>query len=152
MPTRDVYLGADHAGADLKQVIVTALAQSDFTLHDLTPGPTKPGDDYPEVAMMVAQAVRGQKEARGLLFCGSAEGVCIAANKFDGIRAGIGYSVEAARSLRTDDDGNILCLPGKLPILGEPLEVVQVFLKTPFNAEKRFVRRLRKILGIERHN
>jgi ribose 5-phosphate isomerase B len=152
MPIHDIYLGADHAGADLKKAVMQAFANSELTFHDLTPGPTKPGDDYPDAAIAVAQAVRGQKGARGVLFCGSAEGVCIAANKFDGIRAGIGYSVEAARSLRADDDGNILCLPGKLPVIGDPLEIVQAFIQTPFNPEKRFVRRLRKIFGIEQHN
>jgi ribose 5-phosphate isomerase B len=109
-------------------------------------------DDYPDAAVAVAQAVRAGTGARGILLCGSAEGVCIAANKFDGIRAGIGFSVAAARSLRADDDGNVLCLPGRLPVQDDPAAIVDVFLRTPFAAEGRFVRRVRKIMGLEEQN
>lgn len=152
MPVRDVYVGSDHAGEDLKNALLPFLRKGPWTVHDLTPGPLAADDDYPDAAAAVAQAVRGVAGARGILLCGSAEGVCIAANKFDGIRAGIGFSEAAARSLRTDDDGNVLCLPGRLPVQDDPIAIVQAFLRTPFAGEGRFLRRVRKILQLEEQN
>lgn len=144
-----VYLGADHAGFDLKNIVREHLEARGHVVEDLGAHTMDPGDDYPVYAAAVAEAVREHHGSFGILACGNAEGVAIAANKFDGIRAGIGYSVEAVHTMRNDDNANILCLPGRLKTHDDPLMMVDVFLKTPFSNEERHVRRLQQVNDIE---
>lgn len=140
-----VYLGADHAGFALKNSLKEHLEMKGFMVEDLGAHELDETDDYPEYAAAVAQAVRGHRGSFGLLVCGNAEGICIAANKFQGIRAGIGYSLEAAKTMRNDDNTNILCLPGRVPIADEPLEIAEMFLATPFSQAERHERRVNQI-------
>lgn len=140
-----VYLGADHAGFGLKQSLKEHLERQGFVVEDLGAHELDQNDDYPQYAATVAQAVRKHAGSFGLLVCGNAEGICIAANKFQDIRAGIGYSVEAAKTMRNDDDANILCLPGRLPTQDDPLEIADAFLATPFSKAERHVRRLEQL-------
>lgn len=145
-----VYLGADHAGFALKNSLKEHLEMKGFVVEDLGAHELDETDDYPEYAAAVAQAVRGHQNSFGLLVCGNAEGICIAANKFQGIRAGIGYSLEAAKTMRNDDDANILCLPGRVPIADEPLEIAETFLVTPFSQAERHERRVNQIDELEK--
>lgn len=149
MPT--VYIGADHAGFDMKNSIAEHLAHRNITVEDLGAHTLDPHDDYPTFAVRVAQAVRNHPGSLGILSCGSAEGVCIAANKFDGIRAGIGFSVAAAQSLRQDDDANVICIPGRIATHDDPLAILDAFLATPFSGGDRHVRRLAQVSEIEAH-
>ncbi|NBX48995.1 RpiB/LacA/LacB family sugar-phosphate isomerase, partial [bacterium] len=102
-----VFLGADHAGFLLKNTLKDALHLAGYDVEDLGAYELLPDDDYPEYASRVAHAVMTHPGSKGVLLCGSAEGMCIAANKFDDIRAGIGFSMEAARMMRKDDDANV---------------------------------------------
>lgn len=148
----NIYIGSDHAGFDLKDQLYAWLLDSEHELQDLGNLEYDKNDDYPDMAHAVAKAVAGDANSRGILLCGNAEGVCIVANKTDGIRAGLGFSVEATTSARNDDDINIICLPGKLMELDEAKRVVTAFLETPFEGAERQVRRLKKIEEIEEDN
>ncbi len=145
-----VYLGADHAGFDLKESLKSHLERKGFVIEDLGAQKFVASDDYPEYAAAVAKAVRAHPGSFGILSCGNAEGVCIAANKFDGIRAGIGFSREAAKTMRYDDNANVLCLPGRLPTIHDPLSIAETFLAVPFSAAERHERRLKQVEQIER--
>lgn len=147
-----VYLGADHAGFALKESVKDHLESRGVAFDDLGAHVLDPGDDYPERAAAVAKAVVSNPRSLGILFCGNAEGIMIAANKFDGIRAGIGYSVEAAQTMRNDDNANILSLPGRLHTVDEPFAIVDAFLATPFSGEERHLRRLKEVTRIEDAN
>lgn len=140
-----VYLGADHAGFALKNSLKEHLELEGFVVEDLGAHELDQNDDYPEYATAVAQAVRKHTGSFGILSCGNAEGIAIAANKFQGIRAGIGYSIEAAKTMRNDDDANILALPGRLPIQDDPLEIAETFLATPFSGAARHERRIAEV-------
>jgi ribose 5-phosphate isomerase B len=142
-----IFLGADHAGFTAKNAVAAYLrTHSAHEVHDFGPATPDPADDYPDIAARVASAVHAAgDEARGILFCGSAEGVCMAANKFVGIRAGIGYSIAATQSMRRDNDANILCLPGRLPVQDDIFAILEMFLGTPFSQEERHVRRKSKL-------
>lgn len=144
-----IYLGADHAGFAMKESVKRHVQSAGFEVEDLGAHEVDANDDYPVYAARVASAVRKNPRSVGLLFCGSAEGICIAANKFDGIRAGIGYSVEAAKSLRFDDHGNILCLPGRISTNDDPMLIVDVFLKTEPSPAERHERRVEEISTLE---
>lgn len=148
--TTTVYLGADHAGFDLKQSLKAHLEAQGHVVEDLGAHELDPADDYPGYAAAVAQAVRQHPGAVGIVSCGNAEGICIAANKFQDIRAGLGYSKEAAQTMRTDDNANVLCLPGRLTTSDDPLEIADIFLSTPFSGAERHVRRLAQLDAIDR--
>ncbi|MEK7529969.1 MAG: RpiB/LacA/LacB family sugar-phosphate isomerase [Patescibacteria group bacterium] len=147
-----IVLGGDHAGFDLKEQIEAALLEDGYTVHDLGNTEFDAGDDYPKFAKAVANAVAGDQSSRGILFCGNAEGVCIVANKVDDVRAGIGFSTEAVRTARNDDDINVLCLPGRMMAFDTAREIVRVFLETPFEGAQRQQRRLGQIADIEENN
>ncbi len=117
-----------------------------------------PDDDYPDFAAAVAGRVAQDPESRGILLCGSSEGICVAANKVRGIRAVAPLSKEAARLSRAHNDANILCLPGgqmKIPVpelafsLEKAKKIITVWLLTPFSGEERHVRRIEKIKMLE---
>lgn len=144
-----VYLGADHAGYDMKNIVREHLESRGHVVEDLGAHTLDPHDDYPPYAALVAEAVRGHAGSLGILSCANAEGVCIAANKFDGIRAGLGFSVDAAATMRTDDNANILCIPGRLAVVDDPLAIVDAFLAGTFSGEDRHTRRLAQVGSIE---
>lgn len=144
-----IYIGADHAGFNLKNHLVRFLREHGYEVADVGARELDPDDDYPDFAVAVASKV-SKKHARGILLCGNAEGVCIVANKAKGIRAAVGYSVYAARTTRTDDDANIICLPGRVLKRAEAERIVLEFLTTPFSHAKRHERRLKKVSKMEK--
>ena len=144
-----IYIGADHAGYALKESVKRHLQDRGIDVEDLGAHVLDINDDYPTYAARVASVVRENPRSLGILVCGSAEGICIAANKFDGIRAGIGFSIPAARSLRNDDDGNVLCLSGRIDAIDKPLMIVDAFVDTGFSGEERHERRVKAISKIE---
>ncbi|MBI4598902.1 RpiB/LacA/LacB family sugar-phosphate isomerase [Candidatus Uhrbacteria bacterium] len=145
-----IYLGADHAGWELKKAIQAMLEKEGYAVQDLGNERPDPNDDYPDFGYAVAKRVASEPGARGILLCGNAQGICIVANKVRGIRAGTGYSAYAAETMRKDDDTNILCLPGRVLSLDEAKQIVHLWLETPFSGEERHVRRLAKIREIEK--
>jgi len=146
-----IYLAADHAGYERKEQVKTYLKKSGYEVTDFGAEQYDKKDDYPDYAHPMAQAVARDK-ARGILFCGNAEGVCIVANKVDGIRAALGYSIEATKTSREDDDSNILCLPGREFTEKQILKMIEVWLSTPFSEKERHKRRIQKIKRIEEDN
>lgn len=153
-----VYLGADHAGFHLKEKVKKWLEKQGIPYKDLGNIFYDPDDDYPDFASRVGRAVVKQK-TNGLLFCGSAEGICIAANKIPGIRAVAVWDVRMAKQSRLHNDANILCLSGggtlkKVSGLGLSLEqaqkIIRVWLATPFSGAARHVRRINKLKQLEK--
>lgn len=145
-----IYLGADHAGFEMKNSIKHHLEVQGYQVEDLGAHTFDAEDDYPEFAQAVSQAVQNNPKSLGILSCGNAGGITIAANKFKGIRAGIGYSKEAARTMRTDDDANIISIPGRLEVVDDPLDIVDTFINTDFSQAERHNRRLNQVSKLER--
>ena len=144
-----IYIGADHAGFIMKESLKAKLETHGHHVEDLGAHELDPKDDYPQYAADVARAVTNHKGALGILSCGNAEGVCIAANKFDDVRAGLGFSNEAARTMRQDDNANIICIPGRIETIDDPIEIAQTFIKTPFKQAARHKRRLAQVAQFE---
>lgn len=140
-----VFLGADHAGFLYKTHLNDMLRSHGFIVENLGAHELMPNDDYPEYAARVAEAVVKHPGSKGILLCGSAEGMCMAANKFEGIRAGVGFSKEAAQFMRSDDDANILCIPTRIAVNDDRGEIAKTFLTTPFSGEERHKRRIEEI-------
>jgi ribose 5-phosphate isomerase B len=107
--------------------------------------------DYPDFAFRVGEAVASSDADRGLLVCGSGIGMCIAANKVSGIRAGLVYNEETARLSRAHNDTNVLCVSERVaqdgPLMGK---LIAIWLATPFDQGGRHERRVEKIMRYER--
>src|SRR3989344_450689 len=145
-----IYLGSDHAGFKLKQAIKEYLIKSGFAIKDLGNHNLSPLDDYPDYAEKVTKAVQKNLNSnKGILICGSGQGVCMTANKFKGIRAALGYSIAAAKQSRAHGDSNVLCLSGLELSQVQAKNIINAWLKEKFSGEARHVRRLRKIKIIE---
>jgi RpiB/LacA/LacB family sugar-phosphate isomerase len=142
-----LFAGSDHAGFDLRQRLVAHLRHRGYEVHDLGT-PTTASTDYPDWAAAVGRAVRGEPGTRGLLVCGSGLGVCIAANKIQGVRAVDAWSVESARLSRAHNDANVLCVGARLVSEAEALAIVDTWLTTPFEGG-RHEQRLAKIAALE---
>jgi ribose 5-phosphate isomerase B len=146
-----IYIGADHAGYYMKEAIKAALTEDGYLIEDLGAAELVETDDYPQYGHAVAEAVVNDPGSLGVLSCGNAEGIAIVANKTDGARAAIGYSLEAARTSRNDDNANIISVPGRNEDFAQGIEIVRTFLTTPFSNEERHVRRLKQVEEIEKH-
>lgn len=144
MPTK-IYLGADHAGWERKEIIKGWLAKNEISFEDLSNPELNQDDDYPDVAFAVAEKVAGENNSRGILICGSGLGMCMAANKVKGIRAAAAYDEWTAKVSREDNNANVLCLPGRHLEDEEIKKIVAVWLATDFSGVERHIRRINKI-------
>ena len=140
-----IAIGSDHAGYELKEELEVRLVESGYSVHDLgTHGPESV--DYPDFAHLVALAVECGTDNLGILICGSANGVCMTANKHKGIRAALCWTAEIARLARQHNDANIICLPARFVSADEAWSMVEAFLHTPFEGG-RHQKRVEKISG-----
>lgn len=144
-----VALGADHGGFLLKELIAKFLSEKGFGVLDLGTHSLSPSD-YPDFASAVAKAVLSGEAERGILVCGSGVGASIAANKFPGIRAAVCHDTFSAHQGVEDDDMNVISLGER--VLGPEIakEIVLGFLNAKFSGAERHLRRLKKVMQIER--
>src|SRR5215216_7042833 len=144
-----VALAGDHWGVDLKAELAELLRQQGHQPVDLGAADRTPSD-YPDWARKIGDAIRDGQAERGVLICGSGVGACVAANKIDGIRAGICHDVYSAHQGVEHDDMNVLCLGSE--IIGPSLarDLIAAFLNTSFAGGERYVARLEKVTAMER--
>jgi len=145
-----LVISSDHAGFDLKEEIRADLAMAGHEVVDLGAFKCEPEDDYPDFAEKVGEAIKAGVAPRGIVICGSGVGVCVAANKIPGIRAGICHDTYSAHQGVEHDDMNVLVLGAR--IIGSALafELVHTFLGATFQVQEgRFERRFKKVLAIE---
>jgi ribose 5-phosphate isomerase B len=147
-----IYLGADHRGYLLKEKIARFLFEKGYSFEDMGALSLNPDDDYPLYAEKVASMIASSPEDRGILVCGSGVGVLIVANKFDGVRAGLGINKEQVVAARNDDDINVLALASDFTDEKQALEMVLAFLETPFSGKEKHKRRIEDISRIEANN
>jgi ribose 5-phosphate isomerase B len=129
--TKPIALGADHAGVDYKNEVKNWLQEKGYTVKDFG---TANGDsvDYPDFAHPTATSVETGEAAFGILFCGSANGVAITANKHAGIRAGLCWQTEIAELTRLHNDANMICVPARYVTVALAKEMIEKFMTTPF--------------------
>lgn len=144
-----VALAADHAGYDLKQSLLAYLNKQGFEVLDLgTDTDTEPSD-YPDFAQKVAETVLSGQAERGVLVCGSGVGASIAANKHQGIYAGLCHDTYSAHQGVEHDNMNVICVGARVIGVELAREIVRAFLNARFSAEERHVRRFGKVKAIE---
>jgi ribose 5-phosphate isomerase B len=145
-----LVIGSDHAGFALKEEVRAHLTEAGHEVADLGAYSADNPDDYPDFAEKVGLAIKRGDAPRGVLICGSGVGVCIAANKIPGIRAGMCHDTYSAHQGVEHDDMNVCVLGAR--IIGPALafEVVDRFVAAKFiGTEERFARRFKKVLAIE---
>lgn len=140
-----IFLGADHNGFELKEALEKYLKEQGHEVVDKGDSNLNPDDDFPMYAAKVASEVLANEDSRGILLCGSGQGVCMAANRFKGIRASLVWDQDEAQSSRNDDDANILCLPARKVDLDQAKQLVETWLNTPFAGAARFERRIKQL-------
>lgn len=147
-----VVIGSDHAGYAAKQAVIKHLAKHSYTIVDVGGFSLDTNDDYPDYAVQVAKAVASDRKGmtKGVLICGSGTGMVIAANKVAGIRASVVYDSYSAKMARHDNDANIVALRGRKFSLQKDVQLVKLFLETPFSGIPRHKRRIAKIKRLEK--
>lgn len=145
-----IAVASDHRGYVVKGKILAMVAALGHEALDFGPENSE-SVDYPDYASKVARAVSEAEVDRGILICGSGMGMCIVANKFDGVRAAPCHDDLTAEMSRLHNDSNVLCLSADL--LGDRLvnRMVEIWLATEFEGG-RHARRLEKIAKIEEEN
>lgn len=142
-----IYLGADHKGFFLKEKLDLYLKKHGYKVDDQGSDELDKDDDFPEFAARVVSAMKisNDKDPRGILICGSGQGMVMAANRFTGIYAALAWDKRSARESRDEDNSNVLCMPANTVNEKEMYKIVETWLNTPFDAAPRRVRRLRQI-------
>ena len=126
-----IAIGNDHAGPDYKYQIIKLLESKNILVDNYGTN-SEQSVDYPDFVHPVARAVNDKKVDFGILICGSGNGVCMTANKYEKVRAGIGWNDEIVRLMKLHNNANILCIPARFVSLSEALNFVEIFLSTNF--------------------
>ena len=145
----NIVVGSDHAGFELKTSLKVDLEAMGHTLIDVGAHNAEPSD-YPDFAEALGKEIIEDRAERGILICGSGLGACIAANKMPGIRAGNCSDTYSAHQGVEHDDVNVLVLGSRVLGIEVAREMMKAFLAAKFSGEDRHVRRLNKVIEIER--
>jgi ribose 5-phosphate isomerase B len=129
--SKPIAIGSDHAGFELKVELVKWLNQQHIQVMDMGVYENK-SVDYPDYAHPVAKAVEEKESSFGILLCGTANGVCMTANKHQGIRAAICWAPEVAKLVREHNDANIICIPARFINPDMTKSLVEIFMQTAF--------------------
>lgn len=139
------YVGGDHGAVELRRVLVEWLrARGDDVAGELGPTESSQSVDYPDVALAVCAQVLAEPGSRGLLVCGTGQGMAMAANRVPGIRAAVVTDPFSARMARAHNDANVLCLGGRVVGLGLAVDLLEAFAGAAFEGG-RHARRVDKI-------
>jgi len=144
----NIVIGSDHGGFKLKEHLKKFLQKKGYNVFDFGCY-SEDSVDYPDIALLVGEAVAGKKFDRGILIDGTGGGMTLAANKIKGVRAVCAYNELTGAFASEHDDANVLCLGGKIIGELEAEKIVEAFLNTPFGGG-RHARRLDKIAEIEK--
>lgn len=146
-----IVIASDHGGFQYKNLLLKDIREHGYEVTDLGTFNEK-ATDYPDHAADVANAILNKLVERAILICGSGVGVCVAANKFKGIRAGVCHDTYSAHQSVEHDDVNVLCIGQRVIGIELAREIILTFLAAQFNYAERHQRRLNKINAIEAEN
>ena len=139
----NILVSNDHAGVELKNAVKELLENKGYVVENLGDNSGE-SVDYPDIIHPLAKEISQNREKKGIIMCGTGNGVSMVANKYKGVRAGLCWSKEIAALIRQHNDANVLSLPARFLSTKEALEIVEVFLETDFEGG-RHERRVDKI-------
>ena len=140
----NIIISNDHAGVELKNAVKIFLKEKGYVIKDVGDSSGE-SVDYPDIIHPLAKEISKSKKKRGIIMCGTGNGVSMVANKYEGARAGLCWNKEIAELIRKHNNANILSLPARFISIKEALEIVRVFLETDFEEGGRHERRVGKI-------
>lgn len=138
----NIYIAAEHCGITLKKYLLEQLF--DLKIKDVYPVEDS-SDDYPDVARILALAMKNYENAMGIVICGSGQGICMAMNRFAHIRASQPRTALEATLTREHNDSNVACFGASVMDKEDIASVIRVFVSTPASTEQRHVRRVNKM-------
>lgn len=138
-----IAIGSDHAGYEYKTRIIQYLTEQGIEIKDFGTLSTD-SVDFPDFAHPTAAAVENAEVDFGILICGSGQGVNMTANKHKGVRSALCWNTDIARLTRQHNNANIIALPARFVAYEYAIEMIEVFLKTPFEGG-RHEKRVQKI-------
>ena len=144
-----VYLGSDHAGYELKDHLLRWLEERGDEPVDCGPKLYDAEDDYPPFCLLAATRTAHDPGSFGVVIGGSGNGEQMAANKVPGVRAALVWSEEIASLARLHNDANVISIGARMHTEEEALEMVRLFLATPFSGDERHARRIRLMAEYE---
>ena len=139
----NIIISNDHAGTELKNVIKTFLENKGFIVINVGEDLGN-SVDYPDYIHPLAKDISNKKEEKGIIICGSGNGVSMVANKYEGVRAALCWNKDIASLSRLHNNANVLSLPARFLTNEQAIEIVQTFLETDFEGG-RHERRVKKI-------
>ena len=149
MYLRTIYIGSDHAGFKLKKHLSQWLSKQGYDIRDMGPHVYDADDDYPDYAVRVCDSVIKHR-SKGILICGSGQGMDRVANKVPGIHASVCWNEGTALVAKKHANVNVLCLGERFVRPSMARKIAKIWLEEPFEEEKRHVRRIRKINEVEK--
>lgn len=148
-----IAIGTDHAGFPLKTIVIKSAREMGHDVLDFGTENSTESVDYPDIAEKVGRAIQNGNAERGILLCGSGVGASIAANKMNGIYAGVCHDTYSAHQAVEHDDMNVLCLGARVIGAELALEILTAFLTAHFigqeSGQERHARRVEKVRKIE---
>ena len=148
-----VHIATDHAGMELSAHLVEHLTAAGYEMVDHGPAEYDALDDYPGFCINAARAVVAEraegKDSLGIVLGGSGNGEQIAANKVEGVRAALAWSLDTAKLAREHNDANVVAVGGRQHSIEEATQIIEAFLAEPFSEDERHVRRIGKIATYE---
>lgn len=137
-----VHIASDHAGLDLKSHLVGHLRTRGFEVVDHGAHVFDPQDDYPTMCIACGEAVVADPGSLGIVIGGSGNGEQIAANKVDGVRAALAWSLDTASLARRHNDANVISIGARMHTIEQATGFVDTFLDTSFSGDERHQRRI----------
>lgn len=144
-----VHLGCDHAGYELKNMIAEYLRTAGYDVVDHGAHEYDADDDYPAFCIEAAEGVVEEPGSLGVVIGGSGNGEQIAANKVDGVRAALAWSVPTAQLAREHNNANVVGIGARMHSVEQAFEIVRAFLDTPFPGGERHQRRIDQLSAYE---
>jgi ribose 5-phosphate isomerase B len=144
-----VHLGSDHAGFELKAVIVRRLGELGHEPVDHGPAEYVATDDYPPYVLRAAEATVADAGSVGVVVGGSGNGEAIAANKVNGVRCALAWSTETAQLAREHNDANVVSLGARMHDEATALQILETFLATAYSGDERHTRRIGMLTAYE---
>jgi ribose 5-phosphate isomerase B len=137
-----IYLGADHNGYELKNLVRDHLIHAGFDVKDVGAKTLDPDDDAIEFAHAAARGVLDNDDNLGVLICGTGQGMAMAANRINGIRAALAWDVDTAQASRHDENANVLVLPSRYISQDQATAVLEAWLAAKTTHDTKFLRHL----------